>query len=581
MFREFSSIWEIQVTRCDMPIKEINLEEMPQLGAPISFRCDERVNIFIGPNASGKTSILQAVFAAPFRQFMDSHQVRGDIDPDGDVEAQNQEGGRDVQMTRIAANRYHWRETTVVLSSPVSSKGDSLLLEGDYLVPRYYIPATRVSLHRDANLLPSLTLPPDPLLWYDRHKSASLYHLVTDAIQGITTFQEFQRTVTRLTLSYSIFKLFDTRQGVFYGRDLEVAIDWLKRLSTSDEPLRAQYEKALQLGYSCVKDICRDVIEDEAPYEITVTAAPEPVNDEPEDFDSGEAHLREEDQQPQTRPAIGIGTSDNPTDEPLYLGYLSSGTQGTLLWVWSLAFRMMVDHDCREGWESEPAILLVDEIENHLHPTWQRRVIPALLRHFPGVQIFATTHSPFVVAGLEEGQVHKLYRDKEKIVRAETNDYDIIAWTADEILHEFMGVTDPTDQDTAGLVEILRWLERCGPLDEDESAEEWRLSEVERLESLVQSKEAVSEEIIVLLWLKGGVSHAPAHVELPLQGRAEHWRLEAVQEFRKDIGIELMSGGPIGWRRGILEQIMKQQADGFLGENPSDSLGSNEANTEE
>ena len=85
----------------------------------------------------------------------------------------------------------------------------------------------------------------------------------------------------------------------------------------------------------------------------------------------------------------------------------------------------------------------------------------------------------------------------------------------------------------------------------------------------------------MLLWLKGGVSDAPAHVELPLQGRAEHWRLEAVQEFRKDIGIELMSGGPIGWRRGILEQIMKQQVDGFLGENPSDSLGSNEANTEE
>ena len=567
MFREFSSIWEIQVTSCDMPIKEIYLEEMPQLGAPISFRCDERVNIFIGPNASGKTSILQAVFAAPFRQ--------------------NRDGRSSLLMEGTRSN---WRGTNFNLSSPVSSKGDPLFSEGDYRIPRYYIPATRVSLHRDANLLPSLTLPPDPILWdgYEpREDGESLCDLVTHAIQGITTFQWFQRTVTRLTLRYSMFKLFDTRQGVFYGRDLEVAIDWLKRLSTSDEPMRAQFEKALQLGYSCVKDVCRDVIEDEAPYEITVPAAPEPVNDEPEefddpeDFDSGEAHLREEDQQPQTRPAIGIGTSDNPTDEPLYLGYLSSGTQATLLWVWSLAFRMLVDHDFREGWESEPAILLVDEIENHLHPTWQRRDDPALPRHFPGVQIFATTHSPFVVAGLEEGQVHKLYRDKGKIVRAETNDCDIIAWTADEILHEFMGVTDPTDQDTAGLAEILRWLERCGPLDEDESAEEWRLSEVERLESLVQSKEAVSEEIIVLLWLKGGVSDAPAHVELPLQGRAEHWRLEAVQEFRKDIGIELMSGGPIGWRRGILEQIMKQQVDGFLGENPSDSLGSNEANTEE
>ena len=57
------------------------------------------------------------------------------------------------------------------------------------------------------------------------------------------------------------------------------------------------------------------------------------------------------------------------------------------------------------------AILLIDEIENHLHPTWQRRVIPALRRHFPGLQIFATTHSPFVVAGLKRGQIHRLYRE--------------------------------------------------------------------------------------------------------------------------------------------------------------------------
>ena len=66
-------------------------------------------------------------------------------------------------------------------------------------------------------------------------------------------------------------------------------------------------------------------------------------------------------------------------------------------------------------------MLLIDEIENHLHPTWQRRVIPALREYFPNVQIFATTHSPFVVAGLKAGQVHKLFRnDHDGIVRADS-----------------------------------------------------------------------------------------------------------------------------------------------------------------
>ena len=90
----------------------------------------------------------------------------------------------------------------------------------------------------------------------------------------------------------------------------------------------------------------------------------------------------------------------------------------------------------------KPAILLIDEIENHLHPTWQRRVIPALLEHFPGLQIFATTHSPFVVAGLKAGQVHLLNRDENGVVTATTNTEDIIGWTADEILRVFMGVTN-------------------------------------------------------------------------------------------------------------------------------------------
>ena len=59
--------------------------------------------------------------------------------------------------------------------------------------------------------------------------------------------------------------------------------------------------------------------------------------------------------------------------------------------------------DYLDEWWKLPFILVIDEIENHLHPTWQRRVIPALLEYFPNVQIIATTHSPFVVAGLKKG----------------------------------------------------------------------------------------------------------------------------------------------------------------------------------
>ena len=156
---------------------------------------------------------------------------------------------------------------------------------------------------------------------------------------------------------------------------------------------------------------------------------------------------------------------------PLYTGHLSSGTQGTLLWIRWLALKMVSHYKFRTDWEEMPAILLIDEIENHLHPTWQRRVIPALLEHFPGLQIFATTHSPFVVAGLKAGQVHLLNRDENGVVTASTNEHDIIGWTTDEILRTFMGVDEPTDQLTVDRRERLLELRRKDPLTDAEAVE--------------------------------------------------------------------------------------------------------------
>ena len=169
---------------------------------------------------------------------------------------------------------------------------------------------------------------------------------------------------------------------------------------------------------------------------------------------------------------------------PIYLGHLSAGTEGTLLWIRWLALKMMHHYEFADDWAKRPAILLIDEIENHLHPSWQRRVIPALLKHFPGLQIFATTHSPFVIAGLKAGQVHLLNRDADGVVTASSNTEDIIGWTADEILRVFMGVEDPTDDATAAAARELRQLQDAGP-HPDEGQEEQRQARMQELRHLV------------------------------------------------------------------------------------------------
>jgi predicted ATP-binding protein involved in virulence len=50
--------------------------------------------------------------------------------------------------------------------------------------------------------------------------------------------------------------------------------------------------------------------------------------------------------------------------------------------------------------KSTPGIVLIDEVDLHLHPRWQRRVVEDLLRTFPRIQFFGTTHSPFIIQSL-------------------------------------------------------------------------------------------------------------------------------------------------------------------------------------
>ena len=247
-----------------------------------------------------------------------------------------------------------------------------------------------------------------------------------------------------------------------------------------------------------------------------------------------------------------VHTRYSPT--PLHITNLSAGTQNTLLVAWYLALSLAYSNGFREGWKDLPAILFIDEIENHLHPAWQRRFVPVFLEHFPNLQIIATTHSPFPIAGLKAGQVHKLHQEDDGITCVETNEDEIVGWTADEILHEYLDVQDPTDLETAQAVEVLRWLESLEPLVEEESAESWRESVVEELSALMGGEELPFEDSVVMLWLTGAID-SPVAVAPPLSGEAEAWRVSMIGEFRSLVGVDILSGGPAARQR----QIWKDQ----------------------
>jgi hypothetical protein len=53
-----------------------------------------------------------------------------------------------------------------------------------------------------------------------------------------------------------------------------------------------------------------------------------------------------------------------------------------------------------------PGLLLIDEIETHLHPKWQKKILGIIRRLFPNLQIILTTHSPFIVASMDGARIY-------------------------------------------------------------------------------------------------------------------------------------------------------------------------------
>ena len=155
----------------------------------------------------------------------------------------------------------------------------------------------------------------------------------------------------------------------------------------------------------------------------------------------------------------------------LPLDSLSQGTQSVVHCIARFVLGFAEYYDFSRELQDHPAILVIDEIDAHLHPSWQRQFIPTLMKHFKNLQLFCSTHSPLMLAGLDAGQVQLLRHDKHGAVTVSTNESDIVGWSADEILRTFLDVPNPTDAQTARRVDRLDELERIAAPSEGQIAE--------------------------------------------------------------------------------------------------------------
>ena len=578
-------------------IDSIHIEGIPPISDAMDLTLNPRVNLLIGPNGCGKSTVLRTIIAS----LKNPECWLGSPFSNRSVQLELQHELREIASARVP----HGRPDRWVVSDYHDHQFQQLAYDYEYFItggwlayverendvpphlkiPFVYIPATRLPFPRKDDIVSAYVLSEDTVSdnVFDSRR----------AFRNMERFENPNLAADRASMTNEELRKVEMRTsspGESFD-EWESYVLWPKLRDAAS----ARKDALLETMITCAARICSDILK------------PETLSEHSHSTESG---LQAERGIQQVGYAHWRPHTYDRSDEPMTIGELSAGTQGPLMWIWHLVaelhdffvathrrrlthhryrrIRQFVHYVSEDGqgdewltpeqyaengsppgyaeesipglteeslsweeyrdqgapldycadptplpdeapdeWRRMPFILLIDEIENHLHPAWQRRVIPALLETFPRMQLIATTHSPFVVAGRQAGQVHRMFRNEAGLVRAETSDEDIVGWTVEDILRAFMEVADPTDEDTAVAAAVLRWLREQEP-EEGMAAEDWRQARISEL-SGTESRSSM-DNLVALGWLE----------RLPtLSGAALEWWEDQIEHLDEQVSPNL------------------------------------------
>jgi predicted ATP-binding protein involved in virulence len=148
--------------------------------------------------------------------------------------------------------------------------------------------------------------------------------------------------------------------------------------------------------------------------------------------------------------------------QELIINQLSDGEKCLLAMAGDLARRLAIANPGLPDPLQGSGVVLIDEIELHLHPKWQREIIPALKRTFPNCQFIVTTHSPQVLSQVKPESIYILERTDGYIVakRPESS----YGRDSNRILEDLMDVPERPQEIKESLLELFRLIAK-GDLD--------------------------------------------------------------------------------------------------------------------
>jgi predicted ATP-binding protein involved in virulence len=133
---------------------------------------------------------------------------------------------------------------------------------------------------------------------------------------------------------------------------------------------------------------------------------------------------------------------------------LSDGEKSLLAMVGHLSKRLTGEYNSFGDSLGKSAIILIDEIELHLHPGWQRIIIPRLTKTFPNCQFIVTTHSPQVLSHVNPECIHILDYDGDNVVVKRPN--SSYGLDSNRILEDILGVSKRPQEIQDRMLELFR-----------------------------------------------------------------------------------------------------------------------------
>jgi energy-coupling factor transporter ATP-binding protein EcfA2 len=191
------------------------------------------------------------------------------------------------------------------------------------------------------------------------------------------------------------------------------------------------------------------------------------------------------------RTSYAILTRSAANRTPLPIQTASQGTLSVLA-IFGLIYSFL--HSLRPDAEEVltiPGIVMIDEVDAHLHPSWQQKIMALLTGRFPNVQFIVSAHSPLIVAGCDWGEVSVLQRSEEGGFRIKRMTEDFLGATARDLYRKVFEIEEvdrlyleysakpplPSDDE--------KTLERLGKLEKRSEEDEARLLELERERRLI------------------------------------------------------------------------------------------------